>query len=344
MSQEIAPVEIETQMRLAEIMVTGKVMIPKHLQDSSGDCLAVIMQAAQWRMNPFVVAQKTFLINGKLGYEAQLVAAVINTNAPIKDRIEYQYIGEWEKYLMDKERTNEKGLAVRAFVELKSGKTVDKTVYLSTVTTRNSTNWRTDPQQQLGYQAAVRLARQHFPEVLLGVYIPDELEGIEPNESGVELAHVVKNFEELSNGLTPLGITLRHNGNVAIAEGNTHTNVKTLQQLGFKYENGEYTCACLAPALVSVPETAKSTSNVVDAPLVESTTTEDDPNILKPEIETILKSVGLEVSVLDGYVKVVGNTDGLEEMLNEIGIKKTGKGWVGVVANLKVPQQTNLFG
>lgn len=341
MSQEIAPVEIETQMRLAEIMVTGKVMIPAHLQQSSGDCLAVIMQAAQWRMNPFVVAQKTFLISGKLGYEAQLVAAVINTNAPIKDRIEYEYIGDWNKFLMDKERKDEKGLAVRAFVELKSGKTVDKTVYLSTVTTRNSTNWKTDPQQQLGYQAAVRLARQHFPEVLLGVYIPDELEGIETNEGGIELANVVKNFEELSGGLTPLGITLRHNGNVAIAEGKTHTNAKTLQQLGFKYENGEYTCACLAPASVE-SQTAKA-SNVIDVPVIDSSITETDPNTLTPEIETVLKSVGLEVSVLDGYVKVVGNTEGLEEMLSEIGIKETKKGWVGIVANLKVPQQTNLF-
>lgn len=169
---------IEVSMKLAEVMVTGKVMIPKHLQESKGDCLAVIMQATQWRMNPFVVAQKTFLINGKLGYEAQLVSAVINTNAPINDRIQYEYIGDWDKFTLGGSK-DEKGLAVRAFAELKSGKIVDKTVYLSTVTTRNSTNWKTDPQQQLGYQAAVRLARQHFPEVLLGVYLPDELHGID---------------------------------------------------------------------------------------------------------------------------------------------------------------------
>jgi len=183
---------IESNMKLAEIMVTGKVMIPKHLQDSTGDCLAVIMQAAQWRMNPFVVAQKTFLINGKLGYEAQLVAAVINTNAPIVDRIKYDTIGDWDKYFKS-EKKLEDGLAIKAYAELKSGVIVEKTVYLSTVLTRNSTNWKSDPQQQLSYQAAVRLARQHFPEVLLGVYLPDELEGIEPIEHTNPIVIDVKN-------------------------------------------------------------------------------------------------------------------------------------------------------
>ena len=35
------------------------------------------MQAMQWGMNPHAVAQKTHLVNGVLGYEAQLVNAVI---------------------------------------------------------------------------------------------------------------------------------------------------------------------------------------------------------------------------------------------------------------------------
>ncbi|SPX63869.1 Uncharacterised protein [Leclercia adecarboxylata] len=37
--------------------------------------MAIIMQAMQWGMNPYAVAQKTHLVNGVLGYEAQLVNA-----------------------------------------------------------------------------------------------------------------------------------------------------------------------------------------------------------------------------------------------------------------------------
>jgi hypothetical protein len=43
------------------------------------------MQAAQWGMNPFAVAQKTHVVNGTLGYEAQLVNAVVSS-CPTKDR------------------------------------------------------------------------------------------------------------------------------------------------------------------------------------------------------------------------------------------------------------------
>ncbi|MFN3078095.1 MAG: recombinase RecT, partial [Alphaproteobacteria bacterium] len=54
---------------LAAMMAESKVTVPKHLQGSKGDCLAIIIQASNWGMNPFTVAQKTHLVNGVLGYE-----------------------------------------------------------------------------------------------------------------------------------------------------------------------------------------------------------------------------------------------------------------------------------
>lgn len=48
-------------------------------------------------MNPYAVAQKTFVVNGVLGYEAQLVNAVISTRGPLTGRIEYDWFGPWEK-------------------------------------------------------------------------------------------------------------------------------------------------------------------------------------------------------------------------------------------------------
>ena len=73
--------------RIAEVMASSKFAVPKHLQGNVGDCLAIIMQSAQWQMDPFAVAQKTHQINGVLGYEAQLVNAVITNRAPITGRL-----------------------------------------------------------------------------------------------------------------------------------------------------------------------------------------------------------------------------------------------------------------
>lgn len=41
---------------------------------------------------------------------------------------------------------------------------------------RNSTQWATDPQQQITYVAVKKWARRYCPDVILGVYTPDELE------------------------------------------------------------------------------------------------------------------------------------------------------------------------
>jgi 3-hydroxymyristoyl/3-hydroxydecanoyl-(acyl carrier protein) dehydratase len=60
-------------------MADSKATVPAHLAGKPADCLAVTMQA-QWGMNPFAVAQKTHVVNGTLGYEAQLVNAVVSSS------------------------------------------------------------------------------------------------------------------------------------------------------------------------------------------------------------------------------------------------------------------------
>ena len=57
----------------ADVMAQSAVTVPKHLAGKPADCMAIVMQAMQWGMNPYAVAQKTHLVNGVLGYEAQLV-------------------------------------------------------------------------------------------------------------------------------------------------------------------------------------------------------------------------------------------------------------------------------
>ena len=60
-------------------------------------CMAVTLQALQWNMSPFAVAQKTHLVNGTLGYEAQLVNAVftqglkLSVNRPRPDGTNWSF-------------------------------------------------------------------------------------------------------------------------------------------------------------------------------------------------------------------------------------------------------------
>ena len=165
----------------SKVMSTGGATVPKHLQGNPADCMAVTMQAFQWGMNPFAVAQKTHLVNGTLGYEAQLVNAVIVSSGAITGKFKYEYIGKWDEYPKTK-KTNEDeivlnlGIRVGAVLKGEQEITWGEPLYLSNVVIRNSPLWKSAPKQQIAYLAVKYWARLYCPEVILGVYSPDELE------------------------------------------------------------------------------------------------------------------------------------------------------------------------
>ncbi|HEF0061280.1 TPA: recombinase RecT [Citrobacter pasteurii] len=176
----------------AQIMAQGAATVPRHLQGNQADCMAVAMQAAQWQMNPFAVAQKTHLINGVLGYEAQLVNAVISRSGVLANRFEYEWYGPWEKVVGkfqirkgDKGEcrvpgwtlADETGIGIIIRATLKGeDQPRELDLLLAQARTRNSTLWADDPRQQLAYLAVKRWARLFCPDVILGVYTPDELD------------------------------------------------------------------------------------------------------------------------------------------------------------------------
>jgi len=196
------PDAMDKLIRFADIMSGSRVTVPAHLAGNPADCLSVTMQAIQWRMNPFAVAQKTFIVNGVLGYEAQLVNAVITTMAPTQDRLRYEWFGPWEnvigkfvektsskgnKYIApDWTLKDEAGCGVRVRATMKNEhEPRELELLLSQAQVRNSTLWASDPRQQLAYLAVKRWARLHCPDVILGVYTPDELEISSPAERDV---------------------------------------------------------------------------------------------------------------------------------------------------------------
>lgn len=186
---------------VAGLMAQAAVTVPEHLRGNPADCMAIIMQAMQWGMNPYAVAQKTHLVNGVLGYEAQLVNAVISSSNAIVGRFHYEYEGDWSKCASMREEivkkpakgggtydkkemvrgwtsADEQGLSVRvgAVIRGESEITWGEPVFLSSVITRNSPLWISNPKQQIAYLALKYWARLYCPAVVLGVYTPDEVE------------------------------------------------------------------------------------------------------------------------------------------------------------------------
>jgi hypothetical protein len=152
-------------MNFARMMAVSSVAVPKHLRGNPGACLAVVIQAIEWRLSPYAVANKSYSVNDRLAFESQLIQAVILQRAPIEGRLKVEYTGEGEQRVC------------RVWATLQNGDVVDYTSPpRGRITPQNSPLWKTDPDQQQFYFSARALCRRHFPDVLLGIYARDELE------------------------------------------------------------------------------------------------------------------------------------------------------------------------
>lgn len=197
-----SPTGLQKLQAFAEVMALGKATVPAHLAGKPADCLAVALQAAQWGMNPYAVAQKTHLVNGTLGYEAQLVNAVITSSTAVQGRFKYDYGGNWEAFRPGPANAaNEKGLFVRVGAVLRGETEITwgEPLYMEFVTTRNSPLWKTAPKQQLAYLAVKYWARLYCPDVILGVYTPDEFEPVQRAERDVTPARSRADLNNLIN-------------------------------------------------------------------------------------------------------------------------------------------------
>ncbi|EBR9987722.1 recombinase RecT [Salmonella enterica subsp. enterica serovar Heidelberg] len=174
-----SPEGMNQLVRFAELMACSKATVPAHLAGKPSDCLAVTMQAAQWGMNPFAVAQKTHVVNGTLGYEAQLVNAVVSSSNLLSTRLNYRWDGDWSKVNGKSDKSPSLTVTVSAVLK---GETEPRelTISMAQAGVRNSPLWEQDPRQQLAYLCVKRWARLHAPDVLLGVYTPDELQEATP--------------------------------------------------------------------------------------------------------------------------------------------------------------------
>lgn len=157
----------ERAMTLCEVMAKAKT-IPKHLQGSPGDLLRVVELAFRTNQSPYALADKTFLVGGKISFEGQLCAALLNSNPVLSTRLDYKYTGE--------------GTALQCLVTARiKGEDKDRKIIVAwkdghEQSPSNKALWQKQPEQQLAYWGARVWGRRHAPEVLMGIYTPDELE------------------------------------------------------------------------------------------------------------------------------------------------------------------------
>lgn len=160
----------EHMQRFAQ-MLGRSTLTPRHLkgetqEETLGNCFRVINQALRWEVDPFALADESYVVAGKLGYQGKLVAAIVMKHARLEGRLRQEYTGSGQ------DRT------IKIIGRFR-GEDVDREISLSVrqAATKNEM-WTKDPDQKLWYSGVTKWARRHCPEVLLGVLTDDDLERI----------------------------------------------------------------------------------------------------------------------------------------------------------------------
>jgi len=166
----MVPKNLAEVMEFGQLMAKAGPMVGKAFRQNPGACVAITMQAMQWGMSPFAVSQKAYVTNDSIAYEAQLVTAVINAHAPVQERPQYEYRGE---------PGTTRQCIISATLKGDSKPSVYVSPEVKKITTKNSPLWKTDEDQQLGYYSIRAWARKYCPEIIMGVYTVDEMEGVE---------------------------------------------------------------------------------------------------------------------------------------------------------------------
>ena len=211
-------------MEFSKLMAVSMQAVPLAFRNNPGLCLAVVFQAVEWRMSPFQVANKAYVVNDRLAFESQLIHAVIEARAPLKGRLRCDYIGEGADLQCKVYGTFIGEDSPHEYVSPK----------FSAIPTKNSPLWKTDPQQQMFYFASRSWARKWAPDVLLGIYSKEEAAEMEPTPAGsglhARLAGSPRQEEGHQDGHAGTELDQIAAGAPAVQSGPVHTTDEAIEE------------------------------------------------------------------------------------------------------------------
>ena len=182
----------------AKLMAAGGEAVPYHCRGKPGVCLAILNRAFRWKMDPYAVAEQTYIPpkSDRLAYMSQLVHAVIEAHAPLKGRLRHRIIGTGDERRCEVSGTFIGETEPHVYTSETLASLRDARGRNEYGTLKGSPLWDTQPEVQLFYSASRQWARMYSPETLLGIYTPEEIADIPRDVTPARYERPVNEFEE----------------------------------------------------------------------------------------------------------------------------------------------------
>lgn len=154
----------------------------------AGNILLVVNQALRWGMDPIALMPESYVVGGKLAYQGKCVAAVINSRGGLKRPLAYKFNSKNGDalaavcYGSESDIPPEALPLLKKYVENEDREALSQLDDMGVMAVRVSVGqaktdnhmWKSDPEQKLVYNTAIKWSRRHRPEIVMGVMTEDE--------------------------------------------------------------------------------------------------------------------------------------------------------------------------
>lgn len=173
----VSPSDMAMLHQFAIVMSAAGTAVPAHLRGEArvGLCMSVAAMAIRTKSDPFLLAQKTYVVNDKLAFESQVIHALIEQSGYMARRLRDRLIGEGDNLQCE----------ITGWIKGEEEPFVYLSPKIKDIATKNSPLWKSKPSLQLFYNASRDWARKYLPEVMIGIYSNDELEDAAPKAAYV---------------------------------------------------------------------------------------------------------------------------------------------------------------
>jgi hypothetical protein len=158
----------EQMQRIAKMFASSE-LVPAIYQNKPSNVMVTLQMALRMNIDPMMMMQNTYIVQGKPGIEAKLAIALVNTRGPFDGPIQWRLEGEGKTR---KAIAYAKHKQTHEVCEAECSMTIAEAEgWLA----KSGSKWKTMPDMMLRYRSAMFLARLYAPECLMGMQTVDEL-------------------------------------------------------------------------------------------------------------------------------------------------------------------------
>lgn len=157
--------QFQMAMQASEMLATSS-MVPTTYQNNPGSCFIALNTALRLRMDPLMIMQNLYVVQGRPSWSGQFAIALVNI------------CPKFELTWFEFRNGQDFQAGVRMCAKLKNGMDVFGTWITPEMVKAEKwgNKWNTMPEQMYQYRAAAFFARTNCPEALLGLRVEGEAE------------------------------------------------------------------------------------------------------------------------------------------------------------------------